>query len=51
VPPEQVAVAFCTTAVQLLPQLPQRIVVFVAASQPLPRIASQSPKPLAHAPE
>jgi hypothetical protein len=48
VPPEQIAVAFCTTAVQLLPQLPQRIGEVVEASQPLPRFESQSPKPLEH---
>ena len=32
-------------------QSPHLAVVLVEASQPLPRFASQSPKPLAHAPE
>jgi mitochondrial fission protein ELM1 len=51
VPPEQIAVAFWMTLAQLLPQLPQRVAVFVGASQPLPRFESQSPKPLEQAPE
>ena len=38
------------TLAQLLPQLPQRIGEVVEASQPLPRFASQSPKPLEHMP-